>query len=230
MFEGVLLSSDHATEYRSIVGGLQYLAYMRPDISYAVNMSTSFFRHHVTPIGLLSSAFCTIFSLLLLMDCIFILHHLVRSLHSLMQTGLAVQMIGDPRGDMFFYFGPNLIALSARSSTEAEYKAVANATAEIIWVQSLLRELGISQSQPSVLWCDNISATYLSSNPVFHARTMHIKVDYHFVREQVTHKLLQIKFISSKDQLAEIFTKPLSLPQFKGCRRNLNLLNTSGNG
>jgi hypothetical protein len=71
VFEGVLLSSDHATEYRSIVGGLQYLAYMRPDISYAVNMSASLFRHHVTPIGLMSSAFCTIFGLLLLMDCAF---------------------------------------------------------------------------------------------------------------------------------------------------------------
>jgi hypothetical protein len=51
-----------------------------------------------------------------------------------------------------------------------------------------------------------------------------------FVRERVTQKLLQIKFISSKDQLADIFTKPLPLPQFKGCRRNLNLLNTSRNG
>ena len=131
------------------------------------------------------------------------------------------------------FFGSNLIAWSARkqatvsrSSTEAEYKVVANATAELIWVQSLLQELGISQAQPPVLWCDNIGATYLSANPVFHARTKHIEVDYHFVRERVAQKLLQIKFISSKDQLADIFTKPLSQPQFEGCRRNLNLLST----
>jgi hypothetical protein len=122
------------------------------------------------------------------------------------------------------FFGSNLIVWSARkqaivsrSSTEAEYKAVANATAEIIWVQSLLRELRVSQPQPHVLWCDNISATYLSSNPVFHAQMKHIKLDYHFVREHVAQKLLQIKFISSKDQLAGIITKPKSLPLFKGC-------------
>ena len=133
------------------------------------------------------------------------------------------------------FFGPNLIAWQARkqakvsrSSTEAEYKAVANATAEIMWVQSLLRELKVSPTQPPVLWCDNIGATYLSSNPVFHARTKHIEVDYHFVRERVAQKLLQIKFVSSKDQLADIFTKPLPLPSFEGCRRNLNLLGVSG--
>jgi hypothetical protein len=119
-------------------------------------------------------------------------------------------------------------ATVSRSSTEAEYKAVANATAELIWAQALLRELKIPQRQPPVLWCDNIGATYLSSNPVFHARTKHIEVDYHFVREQVAQKLLQIKFISSKDQLADIFTKPLSLPLFIECISNLNLLNTSG--
>jgi hypothetical protein len=131
------------------------------------------------------------------------------------------------------FFGPNLIAWNtrkqatvSRSSTEAEYKAVANATAELIWVQSLLRELGVSQKQPPVLWCDNIGATYLLLNPVFHARTKHIEVDYHFVRECVAQKLLRIKFIS-KDQLADIFTKPLPQPQFVGCRRNLNLLCTS---
>jgi histone deacetylase 1/2 len=118
----------------------------------------------------------------------------------------------------------------SRSSTEAEYKAVANATAELIWVQSLLRELRVSQSQSPVLWCDNIGATYLSANPVFHARTKHIEVDYHFVRERVARRQLQIKFISSKDQLADIFTKPLPLPQFEACRRNLTLLDSLQSG
>ena len=118
----------------------------------------------------------------------------------------------------------------SRSSTEAEYKAVANATAEIIWVQSLLQELGLCQPQPPILWCDNIGATYLSANPVFHAQTKHIEVDYHFVRERVSQKQLQIKFISSKDQLADIFTKPLPLPQFEACRRNLTLLSSLESG
>ena len=135
------------------------------------------------------------------------------------------------------FFGSNLIAWSARkqatvsrSSTEAEYKAVANATAEIIWIQSLLQELGISQSQSPILWCDNIGATYLSANPVFHARTKHIEVDYHFVCERVSQKQLRIKFIYSKDQLADIFTKPLPLSQFEACRRNLTLLDSLGSG
>jgi hypothetical protein len=121
-------------------------------------------------------------------------------------------------------------ATVSRSSTEAEYKAVANATAELIWVQSLLRELRVSQPQSPVLWCDNIGATYLSANPVFHARTKHIEVDYHFVRERVARRQLQIKFISSKDQLADIFTKPLPLPQFEACRRNLTLLDSLQSG
>ena len=115
----------------------------------------------------------------------------------------------------------------SRSSTESDYKALANATTELIWVQSLLQELGILQDRPPILWCDNIGATYLSSNPVFHAHTKHIEVEYHFVRERVAQKLLHIKFISSRDQLADIFTKPLPLPQFEACRRNLNLFDTA---
>jgi histone deacetylase 1/2 len=133
-------------------------------------------------------------------------------------------------GGHAIFYGGNLVTWSARkqatvshSSTESEYKALANATAELIWIQALLRELGVSQRRSPILWCDNIGATYLSSNPVFHARTKHIEVDYHFVRERVARKLLQIKFISSKDQLADIFTKPLPLPLFMACKRNLNL-------
>jgi hypothetical protein len=85
-----------------------------------------------------------------------------------------------------------------------------DATAEVMWVQTLLDELGVSQSKAAVLWCDNIGATYLSANPVFHARTKHIEVDYHFVHERVAQKLLDIRFISSGDQVADGFTKSLS--------------------
>jgi hypothetical protein len=61
---------------------------------------------------------------------------------------------------------------------------------------------------------------------VFHARTKHIEVDFHFVRVRVARKLLYVKFISSKDQIADIFTKLLSLPLFEACRRNLNMIDS----
>ena len=114
-------------------------------------------------------------------------------------------------------------ATVSRSSTEAEYKSLANATAEIMWVQTLLQELGISCPSAACLWCDNIGATYLSANLVFHARTKHIEVDYHFVRERVARKVLDIRFISSKDQIADGFTKSLPTQQLEKFRCNLNL-------
>ena len=97
----------------------------------------------------------------------------------------------------------------SRSSTEAEYKAVVDVTAELIWIQVLLRELGISQAQAPSLWCDNICVTYLFANPIFHRQMKHVEVDYHFVRERVSTRQLDVRLISSKDQLANIMTKPL---------------------
>jgi hypothetical protein len=73
----------------------------------------------------------------------------------------------------------------SHSSTKVEYKEVANATLEVIWLQVLLCELGISQHRPPNLLCDNIGATYLMANPIFHRHMKHVDVDYHFVRERV---------------------------------------------
>ena len=100
---------------------------------------------------------------------------------------------------------------------------MANATVEVMWVQTLLRELGVKSSRAAKLWCDNLGAKYLSANPVFHARTKHIEVDFHFVRERVTQKLLEIEFVPSGDQIANGFTKALSVRLLENFKTNLNL-------
>jgi histone deacetylase 1/2 len=230
--DGTLLSSDDSTRYRSIVGGLQYLTMTRPDLSFCVNKVCQY----------LHAPRCVHWSAV---------KRILRYVQGTISHGLVLRPSStrpdllsafsdadwagnaDDRrstGGFAIFYGGNLVSWSARkqatvshSSTESEYKAVANATAEIIWVQALLGELGVTQTSPPILWCDNIGATYLSTNPVFHARTKHIEVDFHFVRERVAQKLLQIRFISSKDQLADIFTKPLPLPLFEACKSNLNI-------
>jgi hypothetical protein len=111
----------------------------------------------------------------------------------------------------------------SRSSTKAEYKAIANATAEIIWIQALLEELGLVKHRAAALWCDNLGTTYMSANPVFHARTKHVEIDYHFVRERVASKQLIIRFISTGDQIADGFTKAISAQKLKKLQYNLNL-------
>jgi len=68
----------------------------------------------------------------------------------------------------------------AHSSTEVEYKALANGTIEVIWLQYLLTDLQISSVSTPIIWCDNLGAIYLCANPVFHAHTKHVEVDYHF--------------------------------------------------
>jgi hypothetical protein len=112
----------------------------------------------------------------------------------------------------------------SRSSTKAEYKALANGAAEAIWISYLLKELGVTQRHAPVLWCDNLGATYLTVNPVFHAQTKQIEIDFHFVRERVAEGALQVKFISSSDQLVDVFTKPATRQMLDRFKSNLNLV------
>jgi len=76
----------------------------------------------------------------------------------------------------------------ARSSTEAEYRALANAASEMLWLLALFTELGYSILAPPQLLCDNLGATHLSFNPVQHSRIKHIQIDLHFVCDIVSRK------------------------------------------
>ena len=111
----------------------------------------------------------------------------------------------------------------SRSSTEAKYKALVNGTAEVIWLQYLLTDLQISSVSAPIIWCDNLGATYLSANPVFHAHTKHVEVDYHFIQDRVAKKEIQIRFISSRDQLVDVFTEPLPTSSFTAFRFKLRV-------
>jgi histone deacetylase 1/2 len=101
---------------------------------------------------------------------------------------------------------------------------LANDAAEAIWVDSILKELGVTRQRTPILWCDNLGATYLTANPVFHSRTKHIEIDFHFVRERVAAGDLDVRFISTRVQLADVFTKPATRQMIDRFKSNLNLV------
>ena len=231
---GALLGTENSFRYRSIVGGLQYLTRTRPNISFAVNKVCQFLSQ---PTEVHWEA----------------VKRILRYVKGTLNTGLTFHKsssvgisiftdadwagcVDDRRstGGFAVFVGPNLVSWSSkkqptvsRSSTEAEYKALANGAAEAMWIESLLTEVGVSQQRVPILWCDNLGATYLTANPVFHARTKHIEIDFHFVRERVAAGALEVKFISSGDQLADVFTKPATRQMLDCFSTNLNLVCTS---
>lgn len=228
--QGTLLGPEDSTNYRSMVGALQYLTLTRPDISYAVNKVCQYLHAPTTVHWTAAKRILRYVKHTMTVGLTF-----AKSPSTLVSAFSDADWAGcvDDRrstGGFAVFFGPNLISWSAkkqatvsRSSTEAEYKSLANATAEVIWVQSLLTELGVRKTQTPCLWCDNLGATYLSANPVFHARAKHIEIDFHFVRERVLKRQLEIRFIPSKDQVADGFTKPLPARAFEDFKHNLNL-------
>nr|XP_028960004.1 uncharacterized protein LOC108174058 [Malus domestica] len=207
-------------QYRSIVGALQYLTFTRPDIAFSVNQACQFMHNpmesHVIAVKRIirylkgSSSLGIQFT--------------PGSLH--LQSYSDADWAGDPNdrrstSGFVIFLGSNPISWSSkkqhivsRFSTEAEYRALAITAAELAWIRQLFCDLHISLSNPPLIYCDNISAIALSTNPVFHARSKHIEIDYHFVRERVIRGDLQIQHVSSADQSADILTKGLSAPLF----------------
>jgi ribonuclease HI len=124
----------------------------------------------------------------------------------------------------------NLVSWSAkrqtvisRSSAEAEYHAIANGVAEATWLRQLLHELQALPSRCTLVYCDNISAVYLSTNPIQHQRTKHVKIDLHFVREKVAIGQVHVLHVPTTSQFADIFMKGLPSSVFNEFQSSLNI-------
>ena len=112
----------------------------------------------------------------------------------------------------------------ARSSTEAKYRALANTTSELFWLRWLLKDLGVSTSSTTPLYCDNQSTIHIARNDVFHERTKHIEIDCHFICFHLVHGAFKLILVSSKDQLADIFTKSHPKGRLRTLVDNLKLV------
>ncbi|GKB05025.1 ribonuclease H-like domain-containing protein [Tanacetum coccineum] len=128
------------------------------------------------------------------------------------------------------FLGDNLLSWSAkrqhtlsRSSAEAEYRGVANVVVETAWLRNILCELHSPLSTATLVYCDNISAVYMSANPVQHQRTKHIEIDIHFVRDMVTAGQVRVLHVPSRYQYADIFTKGLPSSLFVEFRSSLSV-------
>jgi hypothetical protein len=133
------------------------------------------------------------------------------------------------------YVGANLVSWSSKrqhtiskSSAETEYRGVANAVAESSWLRQLLTELGHPPHRATVVFCDNVSASYMSSNPVLHQRTKHIEINLHFVHDKVALGEVEVLHVPSAHQYADIFIKSLPSYLFQDFTCNLNLYPSPG--
>lgn len=222
-----LCSVKDAKAYRSMVGALHYLTFTRPNISYAVSR-VSQYMHSPTQ-GQLA-----------------VVKRVFRYIRGTLTAGLLFQKgsltltafsDSDWAGSQIdccsttgfvIFLGNNPVSwLSkkqstvSRSSTEAEYRALAAATAELCWLRQILKDLFVFLPRAPLFLCDNQSALQLARNPVFRGRTKHVEIDFHFVREKVASRDLQLQFVTSVQQLADLLTKPLTVDRLSFLRYKL---------
>ncbi|GKB69905.1 cysteine-rich receptor-like protein kinase 8 [Tanacetum coccineum] len=169
--------------YKRYIGKLIYLTITRPDICYTVQLLSQFMQ---SPISVHMQA----------------VKHLLRYLLNSPGQGILLAHHSKKSKNQ---------GVVSRSSAEAEYKAVT--CCEVTWLLSLLKDPGLKDLHPVTLHCDNQAAIHIAANPVFQARTKHIKVDCHYVRDQVKEGTIKLEYIHTTKQLADVFTKVLPVEQ-----------------
>ncbi|CAN6440880.1 unnamed protein product [Victoria cruziana] len=220
--DGDRLDEEGKSRYQRLVGKLIYVTLTRPDITYAVNV-VSQFMHAPTSVHLAA------------VDRILCYLKKNPGKGFLYTRGNKVSVeaytdadwagsVDDRRSTSGYcvYLGGNIIiwrnkkqSVCARSSTDAEYRAIAIGVIEILWVKILLRDIGIQVNNMMKFYYDNKAAISLSNNPVMYDRTKHVEIDRHFVREKIDSKGLILPYIKTKDQTADMFTKGLYSREFE---------------
>ena len=227
--EGTLLSDP--LYYRSMVGKLNFLTNTRPDLAYSVQHLSQFMQEpRDTHLQALQHTIC------------YVAHTAGQGILMSGTDRLILQAFSDSDwaacpdsrksisgyvlklGNSPISWKSKKQATVSRSSSEAEYKAMANAASEVTWMVRLLTDLGLPNLQPVTLHCDNQSAIYIAKNPVFHERTKHIAIDCHFTREKVLEGLIQLTYLPTSSQIADVFTKILPSHQFNYLLSNLGML------
>jgi hypothetical protein len=219
---------DNPSEYRSLAGVLQYLTVTQPDLSYAVQQAC---LHMHDPRD------CHLALIKRILRYVRGTTSLGLHLRASSSTALTAYTDADWAGcpdtrrstsGYCVFFGESLVSWSSkwqptvsRSSAEAEYRAVANAAAECIWLRQLLGELHCHIASATVAFCDNVSVVYMTCNPVHHRRTKHIEIDIHFVRERVALGELRVHHVPSAEQFADVMTKGLPSSTFQKFRSSL---------
>jgi hypothetical protein len=115
----------------------------------------------------------------------------------------------------------NSVALSI---AEAEYIAISVAVHEVVWLHKLFTDLFDHKMDPTTIHCDNQSCVNLFENPVFHDKLKHIEIKYHYIRDMVQRKTVHVQYLSTREQIANIFTKPLAKTKFEYFRERLGLV------
>lgn len=130
------------------------------------------------------------------------------------------------------FLGDSLVTLRSkkqhtisRSSAEAEYRALAFTSCELVWLGILLHDLKIVSLNVHVLYSDSMAALYIATNPIFHERTKHVEINYHTVREKLDRGELKSLHISTENQIADLLTKPLFPHQFQYLMSKMSLIN-----
>ena len=221
--------------YRCAVGSLLYLSlHTRPDIASAVSIVAKYAENPGLPHW---QAVKRIFRYLNGTRATGLLYK--RGGGDILSAYSDADWAGDrddrkSRSGCAIFLGQNLVSwkskrqkCTAQSTSESEYIALSEAGKEIVWLRSLLQELGLEQKEPTVIWEDNTICIHTATNPVTTDRQKHIDIRYHWIREAIEMRRIEVKYCSTNKMTADIFTKALNGPKFSILCKNLGMIHCS---